>query len=63
MICLTGDTHIPNNIAKLNMKNFPEQKNLTRDDYIIVLGDFGHIHQDKNFGKFTVLYNEIIKLK
>ena len=23
------------------MENFPEQKNMTRDDYVIVLGDFG----------------------
>ena len=46
MIYLTGDTHIPNNIAKLNKKNFPEQKNLARDDYVIVLGDFGLVWEE-----------------
>lgn len=41
MIYLTGDTHIPIDVSKLNTKNFPDQKNLTRNDYVIVLGDFG----------------------
>lgn len=41
MIYLTGDTHIPINIEKLNEKKFIEQKNLTKNDYVIVLGDFG----------------------
>ena len=41
MIFLTGDTHIPIDISKLNTKNFPEQKSLTSDDYVIILGDFG----------------------
>lgn len=41
MIYLTGDTHGNIDISKLNNKNFPEGKNLTKDDYLIVLGDFG----------------------
>lgn len=41
MIYLTGDTHIPIDIGKLNTKNFPQQKEMTKDDYVIVLGDFG----------------------
>ena len=45
MIYLTGDTHIPIDIEKLNTKNFPEQKKLSRDDYVIVLGDFGLLWQ------------------
>ena len=50
MIYLTGDTHIPLDISKLNTKNFPEQKNLTRDDYVIILGDFGlYWHEDKTY--------------
>lgn len=50
MIYLTGDTHIPIDISKLNMTNFPEQKNLTRDDYVIILGDFGlYWHKDKTY--------------
>lgn len=38
MVYLTGDTHIPINADKLD---FPEQEFMTREDYIIVLGDFG----------------------
>jgi hypothetical protein len=30
-------------IAKLNMRRFPEQKNLDRDDVLIQLGDFGFL--------------------
>lgn len=39
----TGDCH--SNFSKFTMKNFPEQKELDRDDFVIVLGDFG-IWQD-----------------
>lgn len=39
MIYLTGDVHLPNDVSKL--RYFKEQENLTRDDYVIVLGDFG----------------------
>lgn len=50
MIYLTGDTHIPIDVSKLDTKNFPEQKNLTRDDYVIILGDFGlYWHDDKTY--------------
>lgn len=50
MIYITGDTHIPHDISKLNMTNFPEQKNMTRNDYVIVLGDFGlYWNKDKTF--------------
>lgn len=41
MIYLTGDTHIPIDVSKLKVKNFPEQRKMTRNDYVIVLGDFG----------------------
>lgn len=50
MIYLTGDTHIPIDIDKLSRKSFPEQKQLTRDDFIIVLGDFGLLwREDKTY--------------
>ena len=66
MIYITGDTHIPIDIHKLNTKNFPEQKNLTKQDYIIICGDFGgvwnqskaireHMHKLNNRG-FTTLF-------
>lgn len=38
-----GDTHIPHDIQKLNTRNFPEQKELTKDDVLVQLGDFGGI--------------------
>ena len=47
MVFLTGDTHIPIDADKLD---FPEQEQMTRDDYIIVLGDFGLLwHWDATF--------------
>ena len=49
-IFLTGDTHIPIDVKKLNTRSFPEQKQLTRDDYLIVLGDFGLLwREDKEY--------------
>lgn len=41
MIYVTGDTHANIDIGKLNTERFPQQKNLTKDDYVIVCGDFG----------------------
>lgn len=48
MIYVTGDTHIPIDIRKLSIKNFPEQKNLTKDDYVIICGDFGGVWDNSN---------------
>lgn len=43
MLFVTGDIHGPHDIAKLNTKNFPEGKGLTKDDYVVCTGDFGLI--------------------
>lgn len=43
MIYITGDTHIPIDIGKLSTSRFPKQKSLTKDDYVIVCGDFGGV--------------------
>ena len=43
MIFVTGDTHIPLDISKLNTDNFTRQKELTKNDYVIICGDFGGI--------------------
>ena len=40
---ITGDTHQSSTIRKLNNRSFPEQKELTKDDYVIVCGDFGMV--------------------
>lgn len=41
MIYVTGDTHADIDIGKLSVKKFPAQKQLTKDDYLIICGDFG----------------------
>jgi len=46
MIYLFGDTHGEMEMAKLCSRYFPEGKTLTKDDYVIVLGDFGLIFDD-----------------
>lgn len=41
MIYVTGDTHCPIDIAKLNTKKFPAQRTMTKADYLIICGDVG----------------------
>ena len=41
MIYVTGDTHANIDIAKLNTTRFPQQKELTKNDFVIICGDFG----------------------
>lgn len=38
---VTGDTHSTIDWEKLNTKNWEEQRNLTRDDHLLIAGDFG----------------------
>lgn len=42
-IFLTGDIHGSIDISTLNTKNFPQQKELSKHDILICLGDFGLI--------------------
>jgi hypothetical protein len=39
MLYATGDTH--GEWSRFNMDNFPEQKEMTKSDYVLILGDFG----------------------
>ena len=39
-IIVTGDIH-GNPFQRLNLENFPEGKTFTKEDYVIILGDFG----------------------
>lgn len=39
-IIVTGDIH-GNPFQRLNIENFPEGKTFTKEDYVIILGDFG----------------------
>ncbi len=45
-----GDIHNPIDVSKLNMFNWPLQKELTKEDILIVLGDYGLIW-DKDWSK------------
>ena len=42
MVFVTGDTHA--DFRRFGVKHFPEQKTMTRDDTVIVTGDFGIWH-------------------
>lgn len=46
-VYVTGDTHGPIDIQKLSCTRWPVSKYLTRDDYLIVLGDFGLIFDNE----------------
>ena len=39
-IYLTGDCH--GDYTRFSTSAFPEQKEMTRDDYVIIMGDFGY---------------------
>lgn len=63
MIFITGDCHA--DWSKFSTNSFPEQKEMTRNDYVIVCGDFGIWHSNntekwwfKWFSKknFTILF-------
>ena len=43
MIFITGDLHGNIDKSKLNTQFFPQQKELTKDDFVIIAGDFGGI--------------------
>lgn len=45
MIFITGDCHA--DWKKFSKESFPEQAEMTRDDFVIVCGDFGLWHDDK----------------
>lgn len=51
-IFVTGDCHCPVDITKLNTKNWPEQKTLTKDDYLIVCGDMGIVWDNSSEDKY-----------
>ena len=45
MIYITGDCH--GDWKRFSMDSFPEQQGMTRDDFVIVCGDFGLWNNDK----------------
>lgn len=42
-IFVTGDTHRDYDLKKLYVANFPQQEDLTKEDYVIICGDFGGV--------------------
>lgn len=54
MIYITGDTHIPVDIQKLSTKRFPQQKQMTKNDYVIICGDFGGVWDGNNEEKYWI---------
>lgn len=48
-IFITGDTHTEKTIKeRFNTKNFPEGKELTKEDIVIITGDFGMVFFPEN---------------
>lgn len=43
-IYITGDCHA--DFSKFSVKKFPEQKELSREDFVIICGDFGGVWSD-----------------
>jgi len=43
MLNITGDTHGALDIRKLNTSRFPEQRSMTKQDYVAIMGDFGMV--------------------
>lgn len=41
MIYITGDCH--KDFSRFTLDNFPEQEEMTKDDYVIICGDFGGV--------------------
>ena len=42
-VWVAGDTHADYDWHKLNTREFPEQKSLSRSDYVVILGDWGGV--------------------
>lgn len=49
MIYITGDCH--QNFERFNMSVFPEQKEMKKEDYVIICGDFGGVWNKKEENK------------
>ncbi len=52
-IYVTGDVHGSLDLYKLNSKFFPAGKKLTKDDYVIICGDFGGVWDKGESDKYV----------
>ena len=54
MIYITGDCN--QNFERFNASIFPEQNDMTKDDYVIICGDFGGVwNKDEESKEETML--------
>lgn len=45
---VTGDLHGYTDISKLNSNRFPKNRSLSKNDYVIIAGDFGLVWDNRN---------------
>lgn len=62
-IFITGDIHGDGNIDKLSFECWPESKDLTKDDYLIICGDFGLVWDDPQSKQEVYWLNWLTKIK
>lgn len=55
MIYVTGDCH--GEFERFKTRIFPEQKNMTKDDFVIICGDFGGVWMKEETGEERHLLN------
>ena len=53
-IFITGDTHCPHDVHKLKSDFFPQGKELTKDDILIICGDAGFVWDNSNEEKWWI---------
>lgn len=61
MIYITGDCH--RNFERFNTDNFPEQKKMTKEDYVIICGDFGGVWDKNESGKEETMLLDWLECK
>lgn len=60
MVFITGDIH--GNIERFLCDCFPEQKEMTKDDYVIIVGDFGVIFDTPESREEQIKLKELDKM-
>jgi len=54
LIYITGDLHGGIDISKLSSKCFAEQKILSKNDYVIICGDFGCVWNNSRTDNYWI---------
>ena len=60
-IFISGDTH--GDFRRFSSNNFPQGKNLTKEDYIIICGDWGGIWNYKGESKYESYWLDWLNAK